>query len=119
MVVSARAGSGHYFVGLNYEFHAITAAVLGGNYIFGGRVSVARGVWGAILVALLNNSLTILRFEPATQLVAQDIVTASLAAIQERAGKRWWRRSKSRADEKWTTQSKPCRFGELLRRAGA
>lgn len=82
MVVSARAGSGHYFIGLNYEFHAITAAVLGGNYIFGGRGSVARGVWGAILVALLNNSLTILGFEPATQLVAQGIVTASLVAIQ-------------------------------------
>ena len=82
MVVSARAGSGHYFIGLNYEFHAITASVLGGNYIFGGRGSVARGVWGAILVALLNNSLTILGFEPETQLVVQGVVTASLVAIQ-------------------------------------
>ena len=82
MVVSARAGSGNYFIGLNYEFHAITASVLGGNYIFGGRGSVARGVWGAILVALLNNSLTILGFEPATQLVVQGVVTAGLVAIQ-------------------------------------
>ena len=29
MVVSARAGSGHHFVGLNYEFHAITAGCPG------------------------------------------------------------------------------------------
>ncbi len=82
MVVSARAGSGHYFVGLHYEFHAITAAVMGGNYIFGGKGSVARGVWGAILVALLNNSLTLLGFEPETQLIAQGIITAGLVAIQ-------------------------------------
>jgi ribose transport system permease protein len=82
IVVSARAGSGHHFLGLNYEFNAITAAVLGGNYIFGGRGSVARGVWGAILLALLANAQTLLRIPSAMQLVVQGIVTLIIVGVQ-------------------------------------
>ena len=82
MVVSARAGSGHHFMGLNYEFNAITAAVLGGNHIFGGRGSVVRGVWGALLLALLANAQTHLGFDPPLQMVVQGIVTVAIVSVQ-------------------------------------
>jgi len=82
MILSSRAGAGSHYLGLNYEFYAITAAVLGGNYIFGGTGSIARGVWGAMLLALLRNSLTLLGMEPPTQLIVEGIVTVSLVAVQ-------------------------------------
>ena len=82
IVLSARAGSGHHFLGLNYEFSAITAAVLGGNHIFGGRGSVARGAWGALLLAFLANAQTLLGIPSAMQLVVQGIVTLIIVGVQ-------------------------------------
>ena len=82
MVVSARAGSGNYFIGLNYEFHAITASVLGGNYILAAEAALPGEVWGRHPRRLLNKFAYNPRFEPATQLVVQGVVTAGLVAIQ-------------------------------------
>jgi ribose transport system permease protein len=82
IVLSARAGVGQHYLGLNYEFNAITCFVLGGNYIFGGKGSVARGVWGAILLALLGNAQTLVRIPSAMQLVVQGIVTLIIVGVQ-------------------------------------
>lgn len=82
MVVSARAGSGHHFMGLNYEFNAITASILGGNYIYGGRGSVVRGVWGALLLAVLANAQTHLGIDPRMQMVVQGVVTVAIVSVQ-------------------------------------
>lgn len=82
MVVGARAGAGSHFAGLGFEFDAITAAVLGGIYLFGGKGSVARGVWGAILLALLANAQTILGIPTAVQLMVQGIVLAVMVGVQ-------------------------------------
>ncbi|MGE3829653.1 MAG: ABC transporter permease, partial [Parvibaculaceae bacterium] len=54
---ASRIGSTGSDTGVGLEVQALTAAVLGGNSIGGGRGSVAKAVIGALLVLLLTNSL--------------------------------------------------------------
>jgi ribose transport system permease protein len=54
---AARLGSTGADTGVGLEVSALTAAVLGGNSIGGGRGSVAKAVMGAVLVLLLTNSM--------------------------------------------------------------
>ena len=55
---AARLGSTGADTGVGLEVTALTAAVLGGNSLGGGRGSVAKAVMGALLVLILTNSLT-------------------------------------------------------------
>ena len=54
---AARIGSTGSDTGVGLEVQALTAAVLGGNSIGGGRGSVAKAIIGALLVLLLTNGL--------------------------------------------------------------
>jgi ribose transport system permease protein len=55
---AARLGSTGADTGIGLEVAALTAAVLGGNSLGGGRGSVAKAAMGAALVLILTNSLT-------------------------------------------------------------
>jgi len=55
---AARLGSTGADTGVGLEVAALTAAVLGGNSLGGGRGSVAKAAMGATLVLILTNGLT-------------------------------------------------------------
>lgn len=82
MIVTIRGGYANNQAGLGLEFDAITAAVLGGCYMFGGKGSVLRGLWGAVLLALLDNAQTILGISSSNQLIVQGIVLIIMVSIQ-------------------------------------
>lgn len=54
---AARLGSAGSDTGVGLEIAALTAAVLGGNSLGGGRGSVAKSVFGALVVLILTDSL--------------------------------------------------------------
>lgn len=54
---AARLGSAGADTGVGLEVSALTAAVLGGNSLGGGRGSVAKAIIGALLVMIITNSL--------------------------------------------------------------
>jgi ribose transport system permease protein len=54
---ASRLGSAGSDTGVGLEIVALTAAVLGGNSLGGGRGSVAKSVFGAIVVLILTDSL--------------------------------------------------------------
>jgi ribose transport system permease protein len=54
---AARLGGAGSDTGMGLEITALTAAVLGGNSLGGGRGSVAKAVFGAIIVMILINGL--------------------------------------------------------------
>ncbi|MCB8882551.1 SMP-30/gluconolactonase/LRE family protein [Acidisoma cellulosilytica] len=54
---AARLGSTGSDTGIGLEVSALTAVVLGGNSLGGGRGSVSKAVMGALLVLILTNSL--------------------------------------------------------------
>lgn len=82
--------------GENYEFKAISAAVLGGTSLFGGRGAVLPGtVLGALLIQSLENGLVLLNADPYlyplitsaiifTAVLLDSVRNALLARLQRR-----------------------------------
>jgi ribose transport system ATP-binding protein len=57
LVVAARIGSGDPQAGSQFTLASVTAVVVGGTSIFGGRGTVVGTLLGAILLILMQNSL--------------------------------------------------------------
>jgi ribose transport system ATP-binding protein len=57
LVVAARIGSGDPQAGSQFTLASVTAVVVGGTSIFGGRGTVIGTLLGAILLILMQNSL--------------------------------------------------------------
>ncbi|WP_374329625.1 ABC transporter permease [Aestuariivirga sp.] len=62
--------------GLNQEILAITAAVVGGNSLGGGRGSIAKALMGAIIVLVMNNGLIRLGYGTGTNQMVLGIMLA-------------------------------------------
>jgi ribose transport system permease protein len=61
-------------IGRGYEFDAMAAVVIGGNSLFGGRVSVARTAVGLVLVSVLTNILPLTGMPYEAQTIAKGLV---------------------------------------------
>ncbi len=75
--------------GIGLELSAMTAALLGGNSIGGGRGSVGKAMMGALIVALLTNGLVRLGLESGASSMVVGFVLLLAIAIDVRWGK--WR----------------------------
>jgi ribose transport system permease protein len=62
--------------GLNLEILAITAAVVGGNSLGGGRGSIAKAIMGAIIVLVMNNGLIRLGYGTGTNQMVLGLMLA-------------------------------------------
>ena len=60
LLSAARVNSGDPTAGTGYELTAITAAILGGTNLFGGRASVVGTLIGALIMGVLQNGLNLL-----------------------------------------------------------
>lgn len=60
LLLAARVNSGDPTAGTSYELTAITAAILGGTNLFGGRASVVGTLIGALIMGVLQNGLNLL-----------------------------------------------------------
>ena len=70
--------------GLNMEILALTAAVVGGNSLGGGRGSIAKGIMGAIIVMVMNNGLIRLGFGTGTNQMVIGLMLAAAVTIDIR-----------------------------------
>ncbi|MGH6944889.1 MAG: ABC transporter permease [Geminicoccaceae bacterium] len=66
----ARVNSGDPTAGLNYELTAITAAIIGGTNLFGGRGSVLGTLIGALIMGVLQNGLNLMAVQSFYQQMA-------------------------------------------------
>ena len=74
IIVSGRVLSANHFIGKGYEFDAQIACVLGGVYLFGGKGTVGGAIFGAFVLALIQNSMTILGVRPYFQLIIRGMI---------------------------------------------
>lgn len=74
VVLTARVGNGQAEAQLGRVLDAIAAVVLGGTSFTGGRGSLVRTVFGALLIGMLNNGLTLMSVNFNMQLVTQGVV---------------------------------------------
>jgi simple sugar transport system permease protein len=79
LLIAARLGSGSANSANGFELTVITAVVLGGTNLFGGRGTVIGTVIGAVLTGIIANGLTLLGVSPFLTPIITGIVL--LAAI--------------------------------------
>ncbi len=88
LLVAARIGSGDPEAGSAFTLTSVTAVVVGGASVFGGRGTAAGTLLGAMLVILLQNALNQLHVSPYWQYVCTGILTLVAVALFS------WRRSR-------------------------
>jgi ribose transport system permease protein len=70
LIFAARVNSGDPTAGLNYELTAITATIIGGTNLFGGRGSIVGTLIGALIMGVLQNGLNLLAVSSYYQQIA-------------------------------------------------
>jgi ribose/xylose/arabinose/galactoside ABC-type transport system permease subunit len=60
LIFSARVNAGDPTAGINYELTAVTATIIGGTNLFGGRGSIFGTVIGALIMGVLQNGLNLI-----------------------------------------------------------
>lgn len=78
---AARLYSANGILGTGYELDAIAAVVLGGTSLAGGIGSAFGTALGAMIIAVLNNGLTILGVSSFWQLVVKGVVIVIAVAV--------------------------------------
>jgi ribose transport system permease protein len=90
LVIVGRVGIIDTTLGFNFEFTVITAVVLGGTSLFGGRASIVGSVIGAVLLSAIDNGLNLVGANPFIYEVVRGLVlitAISLDAYTSRKGK--------------------------------
>ena len=81
LFIAGRTGSGDPLVGGSYQLASITAAVLGGASLAGGRGSIWGAVIGALVLAMLSNVLNLIGVVAYWQWVIQAFVLLLAVAL--------------------------------------
>ena len=74
LIFMARVNAGDPTAGYTYELTAITAAIIGGTSLFGGKGSILGAIVGALIMGVLQNGLTLLDVQSYYQQIAIGVV---------------------------------------------
>ncbi len=81
---AARLGGAGGDTGVGLEIEALTAAVLGGNSLGGGRGSVAKGILGAVIVLIVTNGLVRLSFQSGATSMVLGLILLMAVSVDVR-----------------------------------
>jgi len=81
ILVASRLNAGYPKAGEFYELDAVTAVVVGGTSLFGGRGSVWGTLAGAFFIGILNNGLNLFHVETYDQLMVKGVVLLAAASL--------------------------------------
>ena len=88
-IVCGRVGGADPNAGLNYNLLSITAVVIGGTSLFGGRGLVVGSLLGALIVQVFNSGLALAGVDPNYQVLATGILVILAVSVDQ-----WIRRVK-------------------------
>lgn len=74
LILTARLSSAPPTAGMGYELDAIAAVVLGGTSLSGGRGSIVKTLFGALIISVLANALNLLNVSSYYQMLVKAIV---------------------------------------------
>ncbi|WP_084104642.1 ABC transporter permease [Demequina sp. NBRC 110056] len=81
VMVTIQLGSGIVQAGVGQNFAAITAAVVGGTLLSGGRGGVLHSIVGVLIVTVLVNGLVLIGVSPYVQGAVQGVIVVAAVAI--------------------------------------
>ncbi len=91
LIFATRVNAGDPTAGITYELTAITAAIIGGTNLFGGRASILGTMIGALIMGVLQNGLNLLAVQSYYQQMAIGAVLILAVFIDQ-----WQVRKESR-----------------------
>ena len=83
LIFMARVNAGDPTAGASYELTAITAAIIGGTSLFGGKGSILGAMVGALIMGVLQNGLNLLAVQSYYQLIAIGAVLVLAVYIDQ------------------------------------
>lgn len=81
VMVTIQLGSGIVQAGVGQNFAAITAAVVGGTLLSGGRGGVLHSIVGVLIVTVLVNGLVLVGVSPYVQRAVQGVIVVAAVVI--------------------------------------
>ena len=81
LLQSAQLSSGNPSIGLGLEFDAISAVIIGGTSLMGGKGSVFGTLLGVLLIAVLSNGMVLLGVNPYAQNVIRGGIVLGAVLI--------------------------------------
>jgi D-xylose transport system permease protein len=87
IILTARVGSGSPDAGVLLELDAIAACVIGGTSLMGGRGTVFGALLGALIMASLDNGMSLKNVEPYTQQIVKGAILVAAVGL-DMAGRR-------------------------------
>ena len=81
LIMIARIDSTQATIGTAMEIHVISAVIIGGTSLFGGRGTIYGTVMGALLLSMMTNALVIAGVDFFWQLVVMGVIVLTAVAI--------------------------------------
>jgi fructose transport system permease protein len=82
-ILAGRVGGGDPNAGVNANLESITAVVIGGTSLFGGRGVVLGTLIGALIVQVFDNGLALAGFQPAYQVLAVGVLVILAVSVDQ------------------------------------
>lgn len=82
-ILVGRVGGGDPNGGLNANLESITAVVIGGTSLFGGRGVVLGSLIGAFIVQVFDNGLALAGFDPNYQVLAVGVLVIAAVSVDQ------------------------------------
>jgi ribose transport system permease protein len=87
ILISSRVTYADTAIGLGLEFHLLTAAVLGGASLYGGKGSMLGSAVGLVFLATILNGMVIFNIEPLLQQLIVGIILIAAVFVDTRLNK--------------------------------
>ena len=84
ILIGSRVNYAEPTIGIGYEFQMLTAAVLGGASLFGGKGSILRSAIALMFLQLISNGMVIHSIEPLLQQIIVGIILIIAVYIDTR-----------------------------------
>ena len=84
LLMTARINAGRPEVGGDFNLDAVTAVILGGTRLFGGKGSIVNSLIGALIIGVISNALVILGIQSNIQMIIKGVIVIAAVSVSEK-----------------------------------
>ena len=84
LMMVSRINAGRPEVGADFALDAVTAVILGGTRLFGGKGSIINSLVGALIIGVITNALVILGIQSNIQMIIKGAIVIAAVSVSEK-----------------------------------